>query len=1273
MDSLLLKWGFFVDQGIYDHYESEDALDEMAGDVAYFLSEASSWLFDNGVDVIFEMRGPFLLGGGFNSAFNASQSMQISWQTGATSCITADMLYLFTSQGFISGGRAYPDSWCINEIDNGLFFDEIPNAMLNIPKNQRVLSADEVSFVHEIVHAIARANHIDENAFNQESDFDTPSCPEYDDLVLACGSGFLPAPMLCDQAAGSNSLDLSYLSSCTCRFIENLFSNNNNTCLIDNNQSFTYPCPECDVQISLERSQKPVFGCEGSNEISYTIEVCNQCGDGEYNIGIEQANFQSENIISTNIPTYIEGFRRKFDFDALNLVDGECYTIEFKTELLALSPPSTFNVVVEKVTTNVDGNGNTSTIVEEVGSLTSSTDAINPQDPNAITLNGLFSNSPIAGSAERFGGTLLVTDDFYMNLDGNQSFLFKQCDIIMSEGIKIVIEGEVIFENCNIVGCGSMWDAIQVGKRGKVFAFDNYISDAMNAFRFLDGAEASVYDNSFENNKIGIFVKSVGDETINLFNFYGNEFLGTDYLLPPLQNQKSEAGVRVRNTNLTVGVYNSSPNIFRGLYNGIFGINSDIRVNNCQFYDIKAPVTFDIKEEGGQAIYIRNSPSNNGSLFAVAYEDNPILIRDSDIGIDIRNGSCWIVNTEIANVKHGIRLTECTNRSLRVLRNNIRAEQIGIELSQNNPISSILLENNILLDNPSLINTQAAGILLNDNAFTGSDTYNKYRLSNNIIDITGNGTGILLGTGRYIDLKENVVRLEGNNANQTGIQLEGTENAWLRCNTVEGPANFGPNTIGIDGFGAAGTWLDCNQTNNTFRGFRFNGMGDAVQFRGNTMGDHFHGLLLNEDGIIGQQNYHNNYWCGSYMDSENGVEVGARHLGDEDVVGQSPFFIDPSLIDQGNCAVLPGWAASGDWFEPIAPDNQDTNYFCTTPYFDACSNNAPDSPTPQEEDEDILLRKLANGTFQASRYQSALKYTGQRHLYKRLEQQSTPLSNWKLSFLNQAGSTPVGEYNSIDQSIKEALTLPDTIAQSLAVQDSSLMEVMDELSGIDAALSAEPPTDTAELLLKRREILASLALQDSIAGNLRAAAQKEQQETLSLIEAANQNAPADSLYEANEQAFNTLAIKAAASIDSLSGSELSALFSLANQCPLSGGDAVFRARSLYHLVDPTYRFDNAALCQPNAALRAPKATEPLDYTLFPNPTSGLTVLQFNTPITDRASVTLYSLQGQPVLQQTAGEGAQHVLLETAALPGGTYFCKVMGANGVMGVKRLVKL
>ncbi|MBV6652727.1 MAG: T9SS type A sorting domain-containing protein, partial [Mameliella sp.] len=79
------------------------------------------------------------------------------------------------------------------------------------------------------------------------------------------------------------------------------------------------------------------------------------------------------------------------------------------------------------------------------------------------------------------------------------------------------------------------------------------------------------------------------------------------------------------------------------------------------------------------------------------------------------------------------------------------------------------------------------------------------------------------------------------------------------------------------------------------------------------------------------------------------------------------------------------------------------------------------------------------------------------------------------------------------------------------------------------------------------------------------------------------------------------------------------------------------------------------------------------FSLYPNPTSGFTTVAFGTRLSGRVSITLYSPQGQQVLQQTAGEGAQQVLLETAALPSGTYVCRVTGSDGVTDVKKLVKL
>jgi hypothetical protein len=1279
----IYELGLEVDYDTYIQFGGDENAETMITERLLARLDKVFSFYKSYFDICFDVRGPYFRKS--NDKFfgpSALNSIRDNWNFNRA-CIPVDgIIMVNTGNNLPSAGQTngnftdpcnFDDSTTplTSYVDWQLPMDFSPDDDFNDYFTQIM--------AHELGHQLTGRNHID------DSDY--------------CGSGFALCtatgqsckPLMCAGGGGGDFYS-NNLSSCSINEIQNRLDTR--SCYQDYRPyPPNLPCPECDHELSLTPDQDyMVLNCgEETTTVNYTFDFCNYCALGEFDFTINLRNFSNINFIAPpDAPfTVTQG---PFDTGILTIEDvnldvEECFSFEYALEYLAPNLYDSYTALISVDSTHLDSNSTQhleeDTFILNFPANTFYSDAAD--DAEFEPINGRLSYLIGAGLMPPAGSTgeqirRRVIDDLIIDMDNisgaDQYSITNTASILLMEpGTRIIVEsGTLELRNTRIRGCDGMWGSIQVEDGAELIAQRCDIRDGTTAIKLGNGARASITNCYFLNNNVGVSLDNkYYTNTADLYRFYGNDFRGEGYLKAPLQDTRSAFGVRINKGAVILGDLNKSPNRFDGLQNGIYASRATLSVRNSSFTNITAPPPNEPSAFpfAGRAVGVRGASVYNANIFMSGMGET-LYFENCDHAVDIEQSSAWIRSLSINNCDVGIRAANCDQRFLRIFNNyDMAVNQTGIELVQNNPLHAWIGDNRINFGAEA--GGELTGILVDESAFASATDFGRYNIAQNQVTLPGNGTGILLGTGRYIDLKENVVRLEGNNANQTGIQLEGTENAWLRCNTVEGPANFGPNTIGIDGFGAAGTWLDCNQTNNTFRGFRFNGMGDAVQFRGNTMGDHFHGLLLNEDGVIGQQNYHNNYWCGSYMDSENGVEVGARHLGIQEFVAQSPFFIDPSLIDQGNCAVLPGRAAAGDWFFDFPLGAEDSNYFCSTPNFDACSNNAPDSPTPQEEDEDILLRKLANGTFQASRYQSALKYTGQRHLYKRLEQQSTPLSNWKLSFLNQAGSTPVGEYNSIDQSIKEALTLPDTIAQSLAAQDSSLMEVMDELSGIDAALSAEPPTDTAELLLKRREMLASLALQDSIAGNLRAAVQKEQQETLSLIEAANQNAPADSLYEANEQAFNTLAIKAAASIDSLSGSELSALFSLANQCPLSGGDAVFRARSLYRLADPTHRFDNAALCQPNAALRAPEAAAPLDFKLFPNPTSGLTVLEFSTSIAGSVNVTLYSLQGQPVLQQTAGEGAQHILLETAALPDGTYFCRVTGVDGSTGVKKLVKL
>jgi len=107
-------------------------------------------------------------------------------------------------------------------------------------------------------------------------------------------------------------------------------------------------------------------------------------------------------------------------------------------------------------------------------------------------------------------------------------------------------------------------------------------------------------------------------------------------------------------------------------------------------------------------------------------------------------------------------------------------------------------------------------------------------------------------------------------------------------------------------------------------------MGDYVQMKGNNIHDHYNGLLIDANGVIGEQAYHGNKWCGSYAD------VDAKHLGNIGIVEQSPFFIDPNLPNVNGCDLLPQINASGNWFIPQNPPTGISTFLCTDVDFDAC-------------------------------------------------------------------------------------------------------------------------------------------------------------------------------------------------------------------------------------------------------------------------------------------------------------------------------------------------
>ena len=97
------------------------------------------------------------------------------------------------------------------------------------------------------------------------------------------------------------------------------------------------------------------------------------------------------------------------------------------------------------------------------------------------------------------------------------------------------------------------------------------------------------------------------------------------------------------------------------------------------------------------------------------------------------------------------------------------------------------------------------------------------------------------------------------------------------------------------------------------------------------------------------------------------------------------------------------------------------------------------------------------------------------------------------------------------------------------------------------------------------------------------------------------------------------------------------LLSIAEQCPLLGGNPVYQARSLYSLIDDAAEFDDALICIADGIV-VKNLEEPVpSVNVFPNPTRTGQLFFEVTGHGDeeqQGRMVLHDVEGRPVLVQT---------------------------------------
>ena len=135
------------------------------------------------------------------------------------------------------------------------------------------------------------------------------------------------------------------------------------------------------------------------------------------------------------------------------------------------------------------------------------------------------------------------------------------------------------------------------------------------------------------------------------------------------------------------------------------------------------------------------------------------------------------------------------------------------------------------------------------------------------------------------------------------------------------------------------------------------------------------------------------------------------------------------------------------------------------------------------------------------------------------------------------------------------------------------------------------------------------------------------------------------------------------------------VFSVAQQCPSSGGEAVFRARNIIRKVNDSLIYDDAGVCAQMGIYRKKQnVIDPTEIRLFiliPNPAQHQTQLIFNQPPSSNYLIQIINGEGRVVESRNVNHQLSSLVLDTEKLANGLYTVNMIKQNGEFESEKLM--
>jgi len=776
---------------------------------------------------------------------------------------------------------------------------------------------------------------------------------------------------------------------------------------------------------------------------------------------------------------------------------------------------------------------------------------------------------------------------------------------VMGNGTRITVNPNIQFltRGCTFRSCDQMWKGILVEDGAKYLTNYNYYNNTTNKIKdaefgvtALPGSTVDIIHTEFVNNYVGFYAAflDVDLDNFNVIRFAENYFNGTGVLKNKYNGQTTNpnihpyAGIQLINVpNLSLASCS-----FDDMANGIVLNNSGLslmkvnRFNNLFYSDYTT---------WGNGIYA------NGKYNRI-YADSTAKFLNMNIGI-LANGMQFLTKKMIFdNVNTGISATLLDKSIFEVEQSNFtNINYCGIYGFRYGKVKSKIKDNTITIKYPyGDNNNDKAGILL----FSRTNTQGGWLVKNNTINVNNATVGIGLGLGYLDSLINNKIYFNKELPRYRGIYAYGASNTFIEKNTVRSSTpTLNLENVGYFSSGLNNSRLLCNRADSLGKGIEMNAVNNFTFLTTNILNKDGEKALYYERGtIIGQQILQGNDWQNASQAYNNSIDF-ANSPSDKinEILSRQQYQYNGHI---------PAWwypytgidlpqDVTVSWFEE---NHNGTEATCTNPPTVANPTATEEYEKKRQATEIIGI----NGSNGHPLWNENTKWTAQSRLFDLLHESPNAFGydEGLNSFMTAANANELGAYASIRRWTNAPPTVSEAAFSTNQANTDAVIQTLQQLDAQQLSLS-EPDTS---LMQQQRAELQNLANLNAQLSNQIASTQSQvHSEGVGKL-SQNSGLIANNTAQQNEKELNAVVLtQITTNNPSLDSSQLMTVVNIAAQCPITGGDAVYRARTMVASLFPTIVYNDAEICGNNLSLPRENIVSRKDISeliIIPNPSQG---------------------------------------------------------------------